>query len=74
MAQEPWDKGIKDAVAALGRSMDKLRARGWPYGAYGDSLQLLEAIELRLAKAHDGCAGKEGPRRPCNECASSWGG
>jgi hypothetical protein len=34
--------------------MEKQRARGWPYGAYGDSLQLLEALELRLAKANDG--------------------
>lgn len=30
--------------------MEKARQRGWPYGAYGDSLQLLEATEDRLAK------------------------
>jgi hypothetical protein len=58
MTQVPWDKGIRDSVAAFGKSMDKLRARGWPYGAYGDSLQLLKAIELRLAKAHDGWRGR----------------
>ena len=52
------NRGMKDALAAMSADMEKRRARGWPYGAYGDSLQLLEAIELRLAKADDGLRGK----------------
>lgn len=43
------DKGITESISALGVSMEKARKRGWPYGAYGDALQLLEAMEDRLA-------------------------
>ena len=45
---EPWNKGIAEAAEAIGREMEERKARGWPFGAYGDALNLLKAMEDRL--------------------------
>lgn len=46
---EPWKTGMDEAVAALGRHLKEREARGWSYGAYGDALDLLKAMEDRLS-------------------------
>lgn len=50
MTKGLWDKDMTDALEEMRRSWEKAAARGWPYGTYGDSLQLIEAMEDRLAK------------------------
>jgi hypothetical protein len=40
---------IQQAISAFSLQMEKRKARGYPYGAYGDALDLVRAMEDRLS-------------------------
>ena len=47
---DPFKKdAIASAAAAIGKALEAGKSRGWPYGAYGDALDLVKVTEDRLS-------------------------